>query len=39
MKGLCHSCLTSNTELIVFKDKILCKSCLDKLQKQSPPKG
>ena len=38
MRGLCHSCLTSNTELVVIKDKILCKSCLAKLEK-TPPKG
>jgi len=39
MRGLCHSCLTSNIELVIIKNKILCKSCHTKLQKKSQPKG
>ncbi len=27
MKGLCHSCLTSNVELVLVKGKILCVQC------------
>jgi len=27
MKGLCHRCLTSDTELILRRDQILCTSC------------
>jgi len=30
MKGLCHSCLTNNVDLVIDKDKILCNSCYEK---------
>ncbi len=29
MKGLCHSCLTSNVELHIDKKRIICAECLD----------
>jgi len=29
MKGLCHSCLTSNVELNIHKNRICCADCLD----------
>ncbi len=31
MKGLCHSCLTSNVELVMVKGKILCTDCHKKV--------
>ncbi len=34
MRGLCHSCLTSNVELVVEKGKILCKDCHKKLKEK-----
>jgi len=29
MKGLCHSCLTSNIELQIHRNRIVCSDCLD----------
>ncbi len=31
MKGLCHKCLISNVELVIFKGEIVCKDCFQKL--------
>lgn len=30
MKGLCHSCLTPNVELVTEKGQILCFDCFGK---------
>jgi len=30
MKGLCHSCLTPNVELIIDKGHITCQECYGK---------
>ena len=30
MKGLCHSCLTNNVELIIDRGLILCQECFGK---------
>jgi hypothetical protein len=35
MKGLCHSCLTSDVELITEKGQVLCMDCYHSRQKQS----
>lgn len=32
MRGLCHICLASNTELVIEKGQIICRSCFDKKQ-------
>ena len=29
MRGLCHGCLTSNTEISVIDGSILCAECAD----------
>ena len=30
MKGLCHSCLTTDVELIIEKGQVLCMDCYHK---------
>ena len=35
MKGLCHSCLTSNSEISVVGGKILCVKCANASEKSS----
>jgi len=32
MQGLCHTCLTSNVELVIDKGQIMCHSCFEKKQ-------
>jgi len=34
MKGLCHSCLTSDVELVIAKGKILCTACHEKIKEK-----
>ena len=34
MKGLCHSCLTSDVELVISKGKIICSVCHEKIKEK-----
>lgn len=35
MKGLCHSCLSADVELIIERGNIMCMDCYHFKQKQS----
>jgi len=35
MKGLCHSCLTTDVEVINDKGQIICMTCFHNKQRQS----
>jgi len=34
VKGLCHSCMTSDVELVIDKGKILCTDCHEKIKEK-----
>ncbi len=39
MKGLCHSCLTSDLELVIDNDIILCYNCFGRIYSKRSPEN